>query len=141
SRLMNHEPPLVFEDGLQSRDFVHVSDIVQSIELALESEDADGLALNIGTGQPITVLEVADTLAEAMGKDVRPAIVNRFRHGDIRHCYADISASCEALGYEPRVGFADGMAELCAWIAEEAPPAEDKVARSTSELEQRGLVI
>ena len=50
-------------------------------------------------------------------------------------------ASCEALGYEPRVGFADGMAELCAWIAEEAPPAEDKVARSTSELEQRGLVI
>ena len=141
SRLLNDERPLVFEDGRQSRDFIHVSDIVQAIELALEREDADGLALNVGTGRSTTVLDVAEELGRALGREIEPEVVNRFRHGDIRHCYADISAAREALGYEPRVRFADGMAELGAWIAEEAPPAEDRVARSTAELEERGLVI
>jgi dTDP-L-rhamnose 4-epimerase len=141
SRLLNGQPPLVFEDGLQSRDFVHVSDIVQGIERALESEDADGLALNIGTGRSTTVLDVAHVLARALDLDIEPEVVNRFRHGDIRHCYGDISAARERLGYEPRVSFDDGMRELCAWLAEEAPPAEDRVDRSTSELDQRGLVI
>jgi dTDP-L-rhamnose 4-epimerase len=141
SRLLNGERPLVFEDGLQSRDFIHVSDIVRAIELTLEREDADGLALNVGTGEQTSVLEVARTLAEAMELDIEPEVVNRFRHGDIRHCYADITAAREALGYRPRVEFAEGMAELCTWIAEEAPRAEDRVASSTSELEERGLVI
>jgi dTDP-L-rhamnose 4-epimerase len=141
SRLLNGERPLVFEDGLQSRDFVHVSDIVQGIELALERDEADGMALNIGTGQPTTVLDVAHALAGSMGLDLEPEIVNRFRHGDIRHCYGDIGAARAALGYEPRVQFAEGMAELCAWIAAEAPAAEDMVGRSTAELEERGLVI
>jgi dTDP-L-rhamnose 4-epimerase len=141
SRLLNLEPPLVFEDGLQSRDFIHVSDIVQGIELALEHEGADGLALNIGTGRPTTVLDVAHALGAAMEREIDPQIVHRFRHGDIRHCYADISAARDALGYAPRVAFEDGMRELCGWIAEEAPAAEDRVSASTSELEQRGLVI
>jgi dTDP-L-rhamnose 4-epimerase len=141
SRLMNGERPLVFEDGLQSRDFIHVSDIVQGIERALAEQSADGLALNIGTGRQTSVLDVARTLAEAMELDIEPEVVSRFRQGDIRHCFADIGAAREALGYEPRVEFADGMAELCAWIAREAPPAEDRVGRSTSELEERGLVI
>jgi dTDP-L-rhamnose 4-epimerase len=141
SRLLNGRPPLVFEDGLQSRDFIHVSDIVQGIELALERDTADGLALNIGTGNPVTVLDVARTLAGVMDRDVEPEIVNRFRHGDVRHCYADIGRARSVLGYEPRVEFEAGMRELCAWIAEEAPPAEDRVALSTAELAQRGLVI
>ncbi len=141
SRLLNGERPLVFEDGRQSRDFIHVSDIVQGIELALTAESADGMALNIGTGQQTTVLDVAHALARAMDLDLEPEIVNRFRHGDIRHCYADITAAREALDYEPCVAFDEGMAELCEWIAPEAPAAEDKVARSTSELERRGLVM
>jgi dTDP-L-rhamnose 4-epimerase len=141
SRLLNGNPPLVFEDGLQSRDFVHVSDIVQGVELALERGDADGVALNVGTGRSTTVLDVARTLAKAMDSDVEPEIVNRFRHGDIRHCFADISAARAALGYEPRVTLEDGMRELCKWIAEEAPRADDRVAASTAELEERGLVI
>jgi dTDP-L-rhamnose 4-epimerase len=76
-----------------------------------------------------------------MDRDIEPEIANRFRHGDVRHCYADIDAARQALGYEPRMAFGEGMKELCKWIAEEAPPAEDRVERSTSELEQRGLVI
>jgi len=141
SRLLNHNPPLVFEDGLQSRDFIHVSDIVRGIELSLGNERADGMALNIGTGRSITVRQVAETLAAALDTDLEPEIVGRFRQGDIRHCFADISAARSALGYEPRVKFEDGMRELAAWISEEAPPAEDRVQRSTAELEQRGLVI
>jgi dTDP-L-rhamnose 4-epimerase len=141
SRLMNGERPLVFEDGLQSRDFIHVSDIVQGIQRALTEQSADGLALNIGTGRQTSVLDVARTLAEAMELDIEPEVVGRFRQGDIRHCFADIGAAREALGYEPTVEFANGMAELCAWIARDAPPAEDRVGRSTSELEERGLVI
>jgi dTDP-L-rhamnose 4-epimerase len=114
---------------------------VQAIQLALERERADGVALNVGTGQATTVLEVAGALAKALGLEIEPQVVNRFRHGDIRHCYANIGAARDVLGYEPRVEFEDGMAELAAWIAEEAPEAEDRVAASTAELEQRGLVI
>jgi dTDP-L-rhamnose 4-epimerase len=141
SRLMNGQAPVVFEDGHQSRDFIHVSDIVEGVELSLRNEVADGLALNIGTGRATTVLDVARTLARAMGREIEPQVANRFRHGDIRHCYADITAARRVLGYEPKVEFEEGMAELCAWIAEEAPPADDRVERSTAELEERGLVI
>jgi dTDP-L-rhamnose 4-epimerase len=141
SRLLNGRPPLIFEDGRQSRDFIHVSDIVHAIELSLGNERADGLALNVGTGRSITVREVAETLAAALGTGVEPEIVGKFRQGDIRHCFADIAAAREALVYEPRVSFEDGMRELAAWIAEEAPPAEDRVQHSTAELEERGLVI
>ncbi len=141
SRLLNGHAPLVFEDGLQSRDFIHVSDIVRGVELALEREEADGKAVNLGTGRSTTVLDVAHALGRALGKEIEPEVVNRFRQGDIRHCYGDIALAREVLGYEPGVAFEDGMAELGAWIAEEAPPAEDRVAQSTAELEQRGLVV
>jgi dTDP-L-rhamnose 4-epimerase len=141
SRLLNGNAPLVFEDGLQSRDFIHVSDIVRGIELAMGNEQADGMALNIGTGRSITVRQVAETLSAALDTDIEPEIVGRFRQGDIRHCFADISAAREALGYEPQVRFEDGMRELAQWISEEAPPAEDRVQHSTAELEERGLVI
>jgi dTDP-L-rhamnose 4-epimerase len=141
SRLLNGHSPLVFEDGLQSRDFIHVSDIVRGIRLALDSQDADGKALNIGTGRPTTVFDVAQALGRTLGPEIEAEVVNRFRQGDIRHCYADISLAREVLGYEPTVAFEDGMAELGRWIAEEAPPAQDRVDQSTAELEERGLVI
>jgi dTDP-L-rhamnose 4-epimerase len=141
SRLLNGNAPLVFEDGRQSRDFIHVSDIVQGIELSLEREDADGLALNIGTGRSTPVLEVAEVLGRALGVDAEPELVHKFRQGDIRHCYADITRAREALGYEPRVEFSRGMTELGEWIAANAPESDDQVGRSTSELEERGLVL
>jgi dTDP-L-rhamnose 4-epimerase len=141
SRLLNRAAPLVFEDGLQSRDFVHVSDIVRAIELSLDSHRAQNVVLNVGTGAATTVLGVAHALADGLGVDLAPEIVNRFRHGDIRHCYADISAAKEILGYEPEVALGDGMKNLVNWLITDAPPAEDKTQRSTAELAARGLVL
>ncbi|MGZ4403628.1 MAG: NAD-dependent epimerase/dehydratase family protein [Gaiellaceae bacterium] len=138
-RLLNGRPPLIFEDGGQSRDFVHVSDIARGIELALSSEVSD-TAINLGTGSATTVLEVARDLADELGVDIAPDVAGRFRIGDIRHCFADISRARHLLGYEPSVAFRDGLRELVAWIAEAAPPAVDRTVESTAELTQRGLV-
>jgi dTDP-L-rhamnose 4-epimerase len=141
SRLLNGAAPLVFEDGLQSRDFVHVSDIVRAIELSLSIERAQNVALNVGTGAATTVLDVAQALAVGLDLDLAPEIVNRFRQGDIRHCYADISAANEMLGYEPEVSLREGMRDLINWLVTDAPPAEDKTQSSTAELGARGLVL
>jgi len=141
SRLLNGSAPVVFEDGLQSRDFVHVADIVQGIELALGADSVDGVALNIGTGSPTTVLDIARTLAERLGLQADPEIVQRFRHGDIRHCYADISAAKTLLGYRPTISLEDGMAALIEWTRREAPEAEDRTEASSAQLTERGLVV
>jgi dTDP-L-rhamnose 4-epimerase len=141
SRLLNGQPPLVFEDGLQSRDFVHVSDVVHAVELALANERAENVALNVGTGVASTVLDVANALSTGLGVDLVPEIVERFRHGDIRHCYADIAAARLTLGYEPAVSLHDGMKELVEWIVADAPRADDQTERSTAELAARGLVV
>jgi dTDP-L-rhamnose 4-epimerase len=137
SRLLNGKPPLIFEDGLQSRDFVHVNDVVAGLLLAMEQETANYQVFNIGSGQSITVEAVARTLAEALGVDVPPQITRQFRHGDIRHCFADISKARRLLGYEPKVAFADGLRELVAWVKSQT--AVDRVEMAKAELEQRGL--
>jgi dTDP-L-rhamnose 4-epimerase len=141
SRLLAGNRPLVFEDGLQSRDFIHVSDIVQAVERSLDTEGVGDVALNVGTGAQTTVLGVAKVLAEELGVEIEPEVVSRFRHGDVRHCYADIARARELLGYEPTVEFRAGMRELVGWIKEEHPPSEDRVAQATDELERRGLVV
>ena len=141
SRLLNDSSPTVFEDGLQTRDFVHVSDIVQAIELAIGAEGVGDVALNVGTGTPTTVLEVAHALARELHIDCPPMLLGRFRHGDVRHCYADISAARHAFGYEPKVDLRAGLSDLIAWIAEAAPEARDLTHQSTLELETRGLVV
>jgi dTDP-L-rhamnose 4-epimerase len=138
ARLLNGKPPLVFEDGCQSRDFVYVSDIVQAILLGLRSDKVNNDVFNVGTGQPLTVLDVAYALAQEIGVDVEPEIVNQFRAGDIRHCYADISKIRQVLGYEPQARFEDGVRDLVAWISEE--PAVDRVELAYRELVERGLM-
>jgi dTDP-L-rhamnose 4-epimerase len=137
ARLLNRKSPLVFEDGCQSRDFVHVSDIVRAILLALHTDDVENDVFNVGTGTPLTVNDVAWTLAREIGVENEPEIVNRYRAGDIRHCYADIAKIRRVLGYEPRVRFADGMRELVSSIREE--PAADRVDVAYRELAARGL--
>lgn len=138
ARLLNDNPPLIFEDGLQSRDFVHVSDIVQANLLAMQNAAADYDCFNVGVGRPITILQVAQVLGQALGKAIRPAVVNKFREGDIRHCLSDISKARRVLGYSPRVSFEDGMRELAAWVRQQQ--AEDRVALAAGELEKRKLV-
>jgi dTDP-L-rhamnose 4-epimerase len=140
-RYLNRRPPPVFEDGFQSRDFVHVSDVVEAIVRSLRADDVGDVAINVGTGVPTTVLDVAATLADELGVELSPEVTGRFRQGDIRHCIADISRARSLLGYEPRVAFKEGMGELVRWIEREQPSAEDRVQKSTVELEARGLIV
>ena len=137
SRLINGQPPLVFEDGAQLRDFVHVHDVARATVLALESTRAVGEAINIGTGSPVSVLEVADVLASHIGVNLPSRLSATSRSGDIRHCWADITRARTLLGFEPAVSFAEGMRELVAWVREQE--AEDGSEAAHAELAQRGL--
>src|SRR5262245_7216970 len=138
SRLLNSRAPLVFEDGLQSRDFIHVSDIVRGIVLALDSEDAVGHAVNLGTGRPVTVREVADLLAAGLDVDIAPEFPATYRMGDIRHCFADPTRAEELLGFEAKVRLEDGMGELLDWVRTQT--ATDRVEDAAAELVRRRLV-
>jgi dTDP-L-rhamnose 4-epimerase len=139
SRLHNGKPPVIFEDGRQRRDFVHVADIAEAFALALEHPKAAGGVYNVASGEDRSVQEVAALLAKAMGRPgVEPEIAGKARVGDIRHCIADIGKIREELGFEPKRDFEEGLAELAEWVAEQE--AEDRVAEARKELEMRGLV-
>lgn len=139
ARLLNGKPPLVFEDGHQQRDFVSVADVARACRLALESDRADGHALNVGTGAAVTVLDVARGLASVLSVDIEPEVTGKYRAGDVRHCFADIALARRLLGYEPRVALADGMAELADWL--EGQVAIDRVDAAADELAARGLTL
>jgi dTDP-L-rhamnose 4-epimerase len=138
SRLMNGNSPLVFEDGCQMRDFVSVHDAVQANLLAAESPAADGKALNVGSGQPVTIREVAAELGRALGASVPIDITEKYRAGDIRHCFGDISAISTLLNYRPRVRLKSGIEALALWL--ESEQAEDHVLEAVASLNLRGLV-
>ena len=138
ARLLNKNRPLIFEDGEQTRDFVHVSDIVQANLLALETDRADYQAINVGTGRSTSIRTVSRLLAEGLGLDLEPEIVSKYREGDIRHCVSDISKAKSLLGYEPQVTLERGIPELLSWVRAQA--AQDQVASATAELESRQLV-
>ncbi len=137
SRLLNGRAPMIFEDGNQMRDFVSVHDVVQANLLAMKSDTADGEALNIGSGQPITIREVAAILGEELGKTAPIEITGKYRAGDIRHCYADISRARDVLGYVPQFGFRDGVAELVSWLRSQT--AVDRVHEASQQLSSYGL--
>lgn len=138
SRLLNDQAPMIFEDGEQSRDFVHVSDIVQANLLALETDKADYQAINVGTGRATSVKQIAVLLAKGLGKEIAPETVGKYREGDIRHCIADISKARELLGYEPKVELEKGLEELLGWVSNQS--ADDKVSAATAELAAHSLV-
>jgi dTDP-L-rhamnose 4-epimerase len=137
SRLLNRNAPMIFEDGLQMRDFVSVHDVVRANVLAMERHEANGHALNIGSGQPITIREVAKIMAEELNGRTEQEITGKYRAGDIRHCYADISRAREVLGYEPLFGFRDGVAELVDWLRSQT--AVDRVHEASQQLTSFGL--
>ncbi len=137
SRIKNNNPPIIFEDGLQSRDFINVNDIVDANILVMKKNNANYNAFNVGTGTPTNILEIAEILSKLYGKDVRPEIVNKYRAGDIRHCYADIS-KIRKIGFEPKVRFEDGMKKLVEWG--KIQEARDLSEIATQELVSRNLV-
>ncbi|MDT7952187.1 MAG: NAD-dependent epimerase/dehydratase family protein [Acetobacteraceae bacterium] len=139
SRLHNRQRPMVFEDGEQRRDFVHVEDVARAFLLALEHPDAAGQVFNIGSGRDVSILDVGAALAAAMGvPHLTPEVMGKARTGDIRHCFADISLARDVLGFAPRRSFADSLGELAEWVQRQE--ALDRVHDARRELEQRGLV-
>lgn len=139
SRIANGQAPMVFEDGQQRRDFVHVRDVARAFVLAMHEAAADGQVFNIGSGEDRTVEEVALLQAAAMGRpDLAPEIAGKARAGDIRHCIPDLTKAHEVLGYRAQEDFTAGLAELAEWVARQE--AEDRVVEARKELEMRGLV-
>lgn len=139
SRIENREPPLMFEDGEQRRDFVHVEDVARAFVLALEHPEAAGQIFNIGSGRDVSIREVAQQLAVAMGcPNLVAEPLGRARAGDIRHCFADIKKAGRVLGYQPQRSFADSLGELADWVHRQQ--AIDRVPHMQRELEARGLV-
>jgi dTDP-L-rhamnose 4-epimerase len=140
SRLLNGNPPLIFEDGYQMRDFVHVSDVARASRLALEVDAARDQVLNVGSGRQYTVREIARAMADVLGrKDVEPEVTGKYRVGDIRHCFADITMARRVLGYEPQMPLERGLIELSSWL--EGQVATDRVAQAREELAARGLTV
>jgi dTDP-L-rhamnose 4-epimerase len=139
ARLLNDNPPLVFEDGRQQRDFVHVRDAARACRLALEVTEAAGGVFNIGSGRAMTVHEVAERMARVLGIELPPHVTYQYRVGDIRHCIADITLARRVLGYEPAIDFDGGLLELATWLAVQRPI--DRTDAVRAELSQRGLAL
>jgi dTDP-L-rhamnose 4-epimerase len=140
SRLLNDRAPLIFEDGLQKRDFVSVKDIVQACVLAMESPEADDQIFNIGSGESYTVRDIAIQLAAVMGKEnIQPQITGKYRSGDIRHCFAEITKAREILHYSPEISLQNGLSEYTQWLSYQS--ASDLVEKAQEELITRGLAI
>ncbi|HVU25817.1 MAG TPA: NAD-dependent epimerase/dehydratase family protein [Opitutus sp.] len=140
ARLLNGRAPVIFEDGLQRRDFVNVRDIARACRLALEVPGAAPGTFNVGSGAHRTIHEVAIELARIVGRpELVPEINGRFRAGDIRHCFADISLAGEVLGYQPQIDFSAGLVELAGWLEGQVPV--DRAAEVSAELSERGLTL
>jgi dTDP-L-rhamnose 4-epimerase len=139
SRLLNNQPPTIYEDGRQIRDFVSVYDVARACRLALEVPEAAGQAFNVGSGEPITVTEVAERIARVLGKRIAPDIAGKYRAGDIRHCFPDISLARTVLGFEPQVSLEDGLVDLAAWL--DGQVAVDRTEEARAELAARGLMV
>jgi dTDP-L-rhamnose 4-epimerase len=140
SRLKNHTPPVIYEDGLQSRDFIHIHDLVAANLLALTKQAANYEIFNVGTGVPVTILEIAQVLIDTMQIDIEPQIINQFRKGDIRHCFADISKIRNTLNFKPKISFQEGIHDLITWVTAQTD-VEDKFPQVHSELNKYKLTI
>jgi len=138
SRIKNGRPPVIYEDGEQTRDFVSVHDVVQANMLALEKDEANHQIFNVGSGIPRSIRSVADTLAKLCQVDTVPEITGKFRKGDVRHCFSDISKIRNRLGFEPAISFEQGMQELIEWS--DKAPSTDKFEKAYRELREKGLV-
>lgn len=139
ARLLNGKPPMIFEDGRQRRDFVSVNDVARACVLALEQPGLRSEVINVGSGTSVTVEEIAVRLARILGKEIEPEITGTYRVGDIRNCFADITAARRRLSFEPSVCLEDGIAELAEWLAGQA--ADDRVEEARRELSARGLTV
>ena len=138
SRVKNNNNPVVYEDGNQTRDFVSVYDVANANFQVMKSSNADYQVLNVGSGVPISISEVAETIIELHNSDVKVEITNKFRKGDIRHCFADNSKIKSKLKWKPTISFKEGLKEIIEWSA--SVEATDKFEEATKELRDKGLI-
>jgi dTDP-L-rhamnose 4-epimerase len=138
ARVLNDQPPLIYEDGMQKRDLVSVYDVAAACRLAIENRAAAG-AFNISSGTPVTIREVAQRTIQALGSSLRPEITSKYRVGDIRHCFADISRARDVLGWRPRISMEEGITDLANWLAGQR--AVDRGQEAREELALRGLML
>lgn len=138
SRIKNNNPPVVYEDGLQTRDFISIHDIVRANILAMDKKEADYGVFNVGSGVPIAIKEIAEVLIKLNKRSLRPEITGKYRKGDIRHCFADIAKIKKTLNFKPGVDFEEGMAELIEWSRSEK--AKDGFEKARGELKKKGLL-
>ena len=139
SRIKNDHRPVVYEDGLQTRDFISVEDIARACIESMNNPKADHQVFNVGTGKATSIEEVANTLAQIYGKDIEPDITKAFRKGDVRHCISDPAKIFNAIGFKAQIDFDPGMEELIEWT--ETAAAEDLFEKAASELSDKGLIV
>ncbi|MFW6324391.1 MAG: NAD-dependent epimerase/dehydratase family protein [Desulfovibrionales bacterium] len=140
SRFLNNRPPIIFEDGNQKRDFIHVRDVATACRLAMETESVSAQPINIGSGNSYSIREIAEQLGRATGRrDIAPEVSGKYRVGDIRHCFSDISRARDLLGFTPEVSLSDGLTELADWLSTQQ--AVDRFDEAKEELSNRGLTL
>ena len=139
TRLLNGKSPLIFEDGQQRRDLVHVRDVVSALIAAADAPEASCYQpVNIGTGRSNSILNIAQLLARTLGIELEPLLPGEYRQGDIRHCFADVTRARELLGWQAQTRLEDGVHELAAWARGE--PAEDNTDEANTELRELGII-
>jgi dTDP-L-rhamnose 4-epimerase len=141
SRLLNGKQPMVFEDGGQLRDFVSIHDVVDCLVLMIETPGADYLPVNVGSGETITILDIARMLARLLGSPIEPQVTQTGRKFDIRHNTADISRARQTLGFAPKVSLEQGFAELIEWAKTTPDVAVDFFDKALQELQDKGLLV
>ena len=139
SRILNGKPPLIYEDGAESRDFVHVADVVAAIILALNKKEANYEIFNVGSGRSTTILDIANILLGKLRSPLKPVLVGKYRVGDIRHCYADLTRIRGKLAYEPSKSIEEGISEFVDWIMQQKD-VFDLSDRASEELANRKLL-
>lgn len=137
SRLKNNKQAVVFEDGLQTRDFVSVHDVVDAFILSLEKDEANYQMFNIGSGKGTSILEIAKVFSELLDKKDLVDVNNEYRKNDIRHCFANISKAEKLLGWKPKINLEQGLKELIEWS--ENQKAVDDFSKAQQELKSKGL--
>lgn len=140
SNLLCGNQPTIYEDGNQTRDFIHIKDICQALILSMEKPQANNEVFNVGTGIPISIKEIADNLSQFINPKITPIITNRFRSGDVRHCFADISKISSKLGFKPKYRFKEGLHELVDWVKSQQGKVTDKTSLANQELRERKLL-
>jgi dTDP-L-rhamnose 4-epimerase len=129
----------IFEDGLESRDFVHVADVAKAVQLGIEAEPSPDRIYNVGSGIPTSVMEIAHQLCTALNGNSQVVVTSQYRVGDIRHCYADMSRIKLDLGFVPSVSLKEGLHRFASWVLTQPLP-EDQLDRANQELKAHKLM-